>query len=59
MDRIATLKDRTPVRTEMTEEKAADLRKAVGMDQDERHLTGVGFEAKEAPAPYGKGAKRK
>jgi len=29
------------------------------MNHDERHLTGVGFEAKEAAAPYGKGAKRR
>jgi hypothetical protein len=29
------------------------------MNHDERHLTGVGFEAKEAPAPYGKGVKKK
>jgi hypothetical protein len=29
------------------------------MNQDERHLTGVGFEAKEAAAPYGKGVKKK
>jgi hypothetical protein len=28
---------------------------AVGMDKEGRHLTGVGFEAKEAAAPYGKG----
>jgi len=29
------------------------------MDKDGRHLTGVGFEVKEAPAPYGKGVKKK
>jgi len=26
---------------------------------DLRHLTGVGFEAKEAAAPYGKGVRKK
>jgi len=31
------------------------VEKAVGMNHDERHLTGVGIEAKEAPATYGKG----
>jgi hypothetical protein len=29
-------------------------KEAVRMDRDERHLTGVGFEAKEAAVPYGK-----
>jgi hypothetical protein len=33
--------------------------KAVGMNHDERYLTGVGFETKEAPAPYGKGLRKK
>jgi hypothetical protein len=28
-------------------------------DRDEQHLTGVGFEAKEAAAPYGKGVRKK
>jgi len=33
-------------------------KEALGMYQDERHLTGVGFEAKEAAAPYGKDKSR-
>jgi len=32
---------------------------AVGTNHDERHLTGVGFGAKEAAAKYGKEAKKK
>jgi hypothetical protein len=34
-------------------------KEVVRMDQDERQLTGVGFEAKEPPAPYGKGLRKK
>jgi hypothetical protein len=30
----------------------------VGMDENDRHLTGVGLEAKEAAGPYGKGKGR-
>jgi len=37
---------------------AAGGGEAARMDEDERHLTGVGFEAKEAAAPYGKGKSR-
>jgi hypothetical protein len=34
-------------------------KEAVKMNQNERHLTGVGFEVKEAVACYGKETKRK
>jgi hypothetical protein len=34
-------------------------KEAVKMNQNERHLTGVGFEAKEAAARYGELVKKK
>ena len=42
-----------------SERGGVGVKVAVGMDKDGRHLTGVGFEAKEAAAPYGKGLRKK